>query len=265
MKFNKTKIVHYFIISTFVSLYMAVSLISMIHVIDFFKLSNSNAMSIFLALAFEIGAAASLASIIVMEKMNKTIVWFLFILLTAFQAMGNTFYAYAHIKDYTAWIELFGLNDYDVIFQKRVLGIISGAILPVVALGFIKALVDYIKPDIQEEVNAELKKKPIEQNNIEIDNNDEVVEYINEPITSVKESSIDEPELKEEIPLTAESDFEKELDRIKELKEKEAEKELIENLTKFSDEKIENKARVKEILLDPKRQIVKEKQSNKPL
>jgi hypothetical protein len=115
-------------------------------VVDFFALSNPQWLAIGLAIAFEVGAAASLASIIALQKMNKTIVWGLFILLTAMQAMGNTYYAYSHLRDYQGWIELFGLVDEELIYQKRVLGIVSGAILPVVALGFIKALVDYIKP-----------------------------------------------------------------------------------------------------------------------
>lgn len=144
---NKNKLVGAFVISTFVMLYLIVSVISTIHVIDFFKLSNPEWLAISLALAFEIGAAASLASLIVLEKMNKVIVWFLFITLTLFQAMGNTFYAYSHLNNFDQWIELFGLIDEDVIYQKRILSIISGAILPLISLGFIKSLVDYIKPE----------------------------------------------------------------------------------------------------------------------
>jgi hypothetical protein len=79
--------------------------------------------------------------------MNKSLVWFLFILLTAMQAMGNTYYAFVNLGDYTSWSELFGLIEEEEIFQKRVLSIVSGAILPIVALGFIKSLVDYIKPE----------------------------------------------------------------------------------------------------------------------
>jgi hypothetical protein len=143
----KQRTVHYFVISAFTILYVITSLISTIHVVDFFALSNPQWLAIGLAIAFEVGAAASLASIIALQKMNKTIVWGLFILLTAMQAMGNTYYAYSHLKDFQGWIELFGLVDEELIYQKRMLGIVSGAILPVVALGFIKALVDYIKPD----------------------------------------------------------------------------------------------------------------------
>jgi len=144
---NKSKLVNGFIISTFVSLYLMVSVISTIHVIEFFELSNPSWLAISLAVAFEVGAAASLASLIAMEKMNKSLVWFLFILLTAMQAMGNTYYAFVNLGDYTSWSELFGIIEEEEIFQKRILSIVSGAILPIVALGFIKSLVDYIKPE----------------------------------------------------------------------------------------------------------------------
>ena len=79
----KNKGIHLFIISTFVLLYLVVSVISTIHVVDFFEITNPKWLSIFLAIAFEIGAAASLASIIVLDKMNKFIVWSLFFVLTA--------------------------------------------------------------------------------------------------------------------------------------------------------------------------------------
>lgn len=152
----KNKATHYFIIGSFVTLYLLVSIISTIHVVDFFKLSNPTWLAVSLAIGFEVGAAASLASLIVLEKMNKSVVWGLFILLTAMQAMGNTYYAFSHLENFTGWIELFGLQEEDLIYQKRMLAIISGAVLPIVALGFIKSLVDYIKPEQdQPEVNPE--------------------------------------------------------------------------------------------------------------
>lgn len=164
MTINRNKAVSVFIIGTFVTLYFLVSIISTIHVIDFFSMSNPKWLAVSLAIAFEIGAAASLASIIALEKMNKTIVWFLFITLTAMQAMGNTYYAYMHLENFQGWIELFGLNEEELIYQKRMLSIVSGAILPIVALGFIKSLVDYIKPEpkVLEEPNIDNKKEPVQ-------------------------------------------------------------------------------------------------------
>ena len=147
MKSTKSKIVNAFIIGTFVSLYLLVSIISTIHVIDFFRLSNPEWLAISLAIGFELGAAASLAALITLDKMNKTIVWALFIIITAMQMQGNMYYAYTNIKDYQGWVELFNLVEWEPIAQKRLLAGVSGAILPLVALGFIKSLVDYIKPE----------------------------------------------------------------------------------------------------------------------
>ena len=153
----KNKLVGGFIIGTFVMLYVLVSLISTIHVIDFFELSNPRSMAIALAIAFEVGAAASLASLITLDKMNKTLVWALFIAITAMQMQGNLYYAFVNMKDYQSWSELFNLIEEEPLFQKRVLAFVSGAILPLVALGFIKSLVDYIKPE------GEMKEEEIEE------------------------------------------------------------------------------------------------------
>jgi len=148
---KENKLTKNFIIGTFVTLYVMVSIISTIHVIDFFELSNPKWLAVTLAIAFEVGAAASLASIIALKKMNKGIVWALFILLTLMQAMGNTYYAFVNLKGFEGWIELFGLIDEDPVQQKRIVSFISGAVLPLVALGFIKSLVDYIRPEESEE------------------------------------------------------------------------------------------------------------------
>lgn len=203
---KKNRLVSGFIISTFVSLYLIVSVISTIHVIEFFELSNPRWLAISLAIAFEVGAAASLASLIVLEKMNKFLVWILFLMLTAMQAMGNTYYAYSHLHDFQSWIELFGLNEEELIYQKRVLSIISGAILPLVALGFIKSLVDYIRPENPSEaketevvnvteglVTEESKAEEVEaQSVIEPDAQEEIIS--------------DEEEVKEEIQETPEEE-----------------------------------------------------------
>ena len=68
--------------------------------------------------------------------------------------MANTFHAYINLENYIPWVELFGLIEEDPMMQKRILSIVSGAILPLVALGFIKSLTDYLKPK-NEEVNIE--------------------------------------------------------------------------------------------------------------
>ena len=143
---NQSKLVNRFVIGTFVTLYLLVSTISTIHVIDFFAMSNPYWLAVTLAIAFEVGAAASLASLVVLDKMNKGLIWALFITITLMQMQGNMYYAFKNLNNYQSWVELFNLVDEDPLYQKRILSFVSGAILPLVALGFIKSLVDYIKP-----------------------------------------------------------------------------------------------------------------------
>ena len=154
---KQSKLVSRFVIGTFVTLYVLVSTISTIHVIDFFELSNPYWLAVTLAIAFEIGAAASLASLVVLDKMNKGLIWALFIAITLMQMQGNMYYAFKNLENYQSWVELFNLVDEEPLYQKRILSLVSGAILPLVALGFIKSLVDYIKPE------EEKAAQPIEE------------------------------------------------------------------------------------------------------
>ena len=153
---KKSRLVHNFVIWTFVALYILTSLISTIHVIDFFELSNPRWMAITLAIGFEIGAAASLASLVVLNKMNKTLIWALFIGITAMQMQGNMYYAFKNIESFEIWAQLFDIIEWEPLAQKRLMAGISGAILPLIALGFIKSLVDYIKPEVEEAANEHM-------------------------------------------------------------------------------------------------------------
>jgi hypothetical protein len=209
MKSTKSKAVNRFIIGTFVSLYLLVSIISTIHVVDFFRLSNPEWLAISLAIGFELGAAASLAALITLEKMNKNIVWGLFILITGMQMQGNMYYAYTNIKDYQGWVELFNLVEWEPIAQKRLLAGVSGAILPLVALGFIKSLVDYIKPEdvvevghhVQPSVQPEPKlEETVESMRNVVESYDDLQEEMDEWERASLEDFIDEEDLIEELP-----------------------------------------------------------------
>jgi hypothetical protein len=166
-------------------------------VIDFFKLSNPDWLAVTLAIAFEVGAAASLAAIIILDKTSKSMVWGLFITITLMQMMGNMYFAYTHLEDYKNWSELFGLIEEEPIFQKRVLSIVSGAILPLVALGFIKSLVDYIRPSNAEEIKAEFEAKHAIEEELEREARIEAAEElgISEELLEAIEESAENPTL----------------------------------------------------------------------
>jgi hypothetical protein len=208
----KNKLVHRFIIATFVSLYLLVSIISTIHVIEFFKLSNPQWLAISLAIAFELGAAASLASLVILDKMNKTLVWMLFGTITLMQMQGNMYYAFVHMEDFQGWSELFGLIEEDVVYQKRILSAVSGAILPLVALGFIKSLVDYVKPEPQVEAAVEEVAKTEET---PAETKEEI--YTSEDLAEMKEWDVTLMDGLEEEPMAEEveeRDEEHELDLV---------------------------------------------------
>jgi len=206
----KEKIVRNFIIGVFATLYLVTSLISTVHVIDFFELSNPKWMAISLAVAFELGAAASLASLIALDKMNKTLVWLLFITITSMQVQGNLYFAFKNAHDYQSWIELFNLVDEDPLYQKRILAFVSGAILPLVALGFIKSLVDYIKPEKDQpqtlEENVESMRKVVDAHDslveeiekkteVEVSTEPSIEPIIEKPVSTVNDEIVAEPEI----------------------------------------------------------------------
>ena len=56
------------------------------------------------------------------------------------------YWAWSHSGNISEWAKLFDLVDEDPDFTKRVFSFISGGILPLVSLGFIKSLMDYLAP-----------------------------------------------------------------------------------------------------------------------
>ena len=198
----KQKAIHIFIIFAFVGLYVLVATTSMINSVAFFELANNKTMSWVLAIGFELGAAASLGAILILERTNKIMVWGLFVVLTLFQMMANSFHAYVNLNNYTPWIELFGLSEEEPITQKRILSIVSGALLPIIALGFIKSLTDYMKPQYEEEYIDEeiVDEEIVDELIVEGEIIDELIveeEIVDEPI--VGGEIIDELIVEEEI------------------------------------------------------------------
>ena len=161
---NRPKL-FWWIVSAFLLVPLIVSVISTIHVINFFGLSNTYGLALTLAIAFELGALSALAGLIALDKISKNVVWFIFVVLTFYQMMGNTYFAYDFLSVKLAsnpdliknWTELFGLMEDDSVFVKRIISIISGAILPIVSLSFLDLSVDYIQKSV--ETKSEEKKE----------------------------------------------------------------------------------------------------------
>jgi hypothetical protein len=163
MKIDRHNIIKYVSCSAFGLLYVLVACISLICSVEFFRLAHAGTMSWVLAIGFELGAMCCLLSTLILPKEKQALVWLMFVLLTLFQMMGNTYAAYSALDNFQGWIELFGLEELEPIAQKRVLACISGAILPLVALGFVRTMVNVLQPKkdkVAEEPIAEPLPEP---------------------------------------------------------------------------------------------------------
>lgn len=139
--------------SVFTLLYLIVSIISLICSTSFFNLAHSGIMSWVLAIGFELGAMSCLLSTLILPKNKLGLVWFMFVILTLFQCMGNMYAAFINLENYSDWISMFGMDELEPLAQKRVLAAISGIILPLVALGFIRIMANILQDGKSLEIN----------------------------------------------------------------------------------------------------------------
>lgn len=154
-------------------LYLAVGFVSTYHSIGFFSISNESWLSIILAIAFEVGQAAVLFSLLV-SKEKKTMPWILMTVLTLVQVLGNVYSSYQYmvlnsqdsIKYFTDSV-LFYLQDPNPQVNQVMISYITGAILPVVALCMTSMIVDVSGVDNKESETEDVEDDvKIEENKI---------------------------------------------------------------------------------------------------
>ena len=215
-KAHNSKIV-WMIIVSFLLVPLIVSVVSTIHVINFFELSNHYPLAVTLAIAFEVGALSALAGLVAMGKINKNVVWFIFVLLTIFQMMGNVYFAYDIITERMKtnpdliknWAELFGLADDEMITVKRIISIFSGAVLPIVSLSFLDLLIDYIRKtfgiDENKQIETTEEKSAVEKTAVEEEKKTEVA---NEQVEAV-DGKLDEIAQDNVVEENEQEDFER--------------------------------------------------------
>ena len=172
---KKDKIIKYGTMGSYMLLYIIVAVVSLISSIHFFNLAHKGWMSTVLACSFELGQMACLFGALTRRKKEFDIVWIMFVVLTLFQCMANTYAAYIGLTDYMGWSELFGLTEMEPMDQKRIIAGISGAILPLIALGFVKCLTDYLN-DNDKKVNENVDKKIEEKVYVDKEIEDEMKE-----------------------------------------------------------------------------------------
>ncbi len=208
---NKLPKLFWIILISFILIPTIVSVVSTIHVINFFELSNNSGLALTLAIAFEAGALSALAGLVALDKINKNVVYVIFFLLTAYQIMGNVYAAYDFISNVMIknpdliknWTELFGFsNDIeDMVMVKRIIAIVSGAILPIVSLCFLDLSVDYIQKSTGLKLNKPIGKNKKEESEKSDSNN---IIFENTPVEEQKVETEQEHTNTSEVPFIKE-------------------------------------------------------------
>lgn len=149
-----------FYIILFATLYSVVAFSSFWHAVEFFELSNTSWMGIILALAFEIGQATVLLSILTSKKdRGKFTPWLLMCILTLVQIIGNVYSSYKYIlqnspQNLRFFKEpIFIWTDLPDDVTTVIVTYVSSAILPLTALLLTSMLTNYLEDD--EEDNKE--------------------------------------------------------------------------------------------------------------
>ena len=122
---------------------LLVASISISHVVKWYDLANPISWAIYLSIAIEVAAMSAIAAS--SAKVKGFSVWFVFIIVTLIQFIGNIFFSYTEIdvnsKSFQDWSELsapvFELicsDMSDIVSQKRWLALLEGGLLPLISL-----------------------------------------------------------------------------------------------------------------------------------
>ena len=205
MKNNKIYII------LFIILYVFVALVSGIHGFAFFGLANTPLLAIMLAIAFEIGQAAVLFSILTDSSQRKKIMpWFLMGILTLVQIMGNVYNSYKYlITNAEANLRFFKepifiWTDIPDAQANVILSYVQGAILPLVALLLTSMVAGFLN-----------KKEEPEGEEIEYIEEEPEGEEVGEEISEPEAEEVEEDTPSEEA-LNKFEEIEKEREKIEE-------------------------------------------------
>lgn len=128
--------------------YMLMMIVSLVSAVDLFTLSHpSFAFGWIMSVAIEI----SIAALLMVNRKAPGIKSVLYVLgfITLFQICANTYSAYIHIENIAPFAELFALDEWEVIDQKRMLAFATGGVLPAICLALI-----YIQNEVREQTET---------------------------------------------------------------------------------------------------------------
>jgi hypothetical protein len=166
------------IVFCFVLVPVLSSIISTIHLVDLFYLGNPSWISYTVAVAIEVGAVASFLTLSILSRLNKGIVWGMFIILFMMQVIGNVYFSYdwiskkiiadpTWIKNFKEMMEFF-VFEIEEKTTKMILSMLIGIPIPLISVFLLKSAADYLGDDKIELAKEELEEKKQETNQIHI-------------------------------------------------------------------------------------------------
>jgi len=157
---NKNKVLYGSLIITFAILYGFTAFVSWYHAITFFNIANPQWLSIILSFVAEIGQMSILFSLLLTKNKHKLLPWFIMIVLTSLQVIGNVVSSYKFIQtsttmdfQYFQQSILFWVENTNSQMFKVIIAWITGGILPVVALSMTALVAENISL-VNEEVKS---------------------------------------------------------------------------------------------------------------
>jgi len=241
----------------FLILYAFVAIVSGIHGFAFFGLANTSILASMLAVAFEVGQAVVLFSILTDTRQRKKIMpWVLMSILTLVQVMGNVYNCYkyliTHATDNLQFFKepIFIWTDLPDAEANVILSYIQGAILPICALLLTSMVASFIHKD-EEEVEYDDEPDEEDEDNTpeEVeetpdDNDDKENEYVNNLLETVET-----PEKEEDEDFEEDEPSEEALTKFEEIKKEREEKSN--PIPEEEEEKIEEQPQVAEVEENP--------------
>ena len=155
-----SKLLKRLIVGCFIIVPLLSSIISTVHLVDMFYLGNPSWISMTIAVSIEIGSVASFLTLSILSKLNKTIVWSMFIILFLMQVMGNIYFSYdwvtKKISENPNWLtnfkEMIEFFSFDISMKnaKMILALLVGVPIPLISVFLLKSVSDYIGTDTSE-------------------------------------------------------------------------------------------------------------------
>lgn len=147
------------IVFCFILVPLLSSIISTVHLVDFFYLGNPSWISYTVAVAIEVGAVASFLTLSILSKLNKTIVWGMFFILFFMQVIGNVYFSYdwvsSRISKDPLWLNNFRemmeffIYKVDMKTSKMILSLLIGVPIPLISVFLLKSTTDYLGNDAE--------------------------------------------------------------------------------------------------------------------